>query len=94
VQGSKYFVSFDLLSGYWQVPVHEDDIEKTAFITHQGLFEWLVMPFGLTNAPATFQACMGNLFGHLRFCGVLVYLDDLLCHTPNKGSCLNRTALC
>jgi hypothetical protein len=37
---------------YWQVPVHPDDIHKTAFITQDGHFEWVVMPFGSKNAPA------------------------------------------
>ena len=52
---SHYFSNLDLASGYWQIRVHPNSVEKTAFVTHQGLFEFQVMPFGLMNAPLCFK---------------------------------------
>jgi hypothetical protein len=55
---SHYFSTRDLALGYWQIRVHSDWREKTAFVTPQGLYEFQVMPFRLTNAPTMFQCLM------------------------------------
>ena len=79
---SRYFSTLDLASGYWQIAMDPNSREKTAFITHSGLYEFLVMPFGLCNAPSAFQRLMNRVL-----CGlnpedgpmfVAVYLDDVL----------------
>ena len=75
---SKYFTALHLSSGYWQVALEEQSREKTAFMTHLGLFEFLMMPFGLCNAPDTFQCIMETVLTGLIRDKCIVYIDDIL----------------
>ena len=82
LHGAKVFSSLDLQSGYHQIRIADEDVPKTAFTTHKGLFEYKVMPFGLCNAPSAFQRQMNRMLGHLPF--VVVYLDDILVFSSNE----------
>ena len=67
LQGSKWFSTLDLISGYWQVQMDPKDKEKTAFtVGGGGLFQYETMPFGLCNAPATFQRLMEEVLRGLQ----------------------------
>lgn len=77
LSGSKWFSVLDLRSGYYQIPMAEEDKEKTAFICPLGFYQFERMPQGITGAPATFQRLMEKAVGDMNLLQVLVYLDDL-----------------
>ena len=77
-QGAMYFSVMDMQSGYWQIPLDEKSIEKTAFTTNRGLYEYTVLPFGPVNAPGYFQRMMDEVIAGLKWTSVLVYIDDLI----------------
>ena len=88
--GSAKFVStFDLLKGYWQVPLSKRAQEVCAFITPSGLYKYTVMPFGLRNAPATFQRLMNLVVAGLEGCAV--YLDDVVIYSDTWSEHMQRT---
>jgi hypothetical protein len=84
VQDAALFSKFDVRWGYNNVRIKKQDQWKAAFITNEGLFEPRVMFFGLTNSPATFQTMMNAIFvEELREDWLMIYMDDILIHTPN-----------
>ena len=75
---ARVFSKLDLKTGFHQIRVRPEDVEKSAFNTKYGQFEYLVLPMGLCNAPATFQTLMNEVFYDYIDKFVVVYLDDLL----------------
>ena len=77
IGNAKYISTLDLAKEYWQIPMDQQDCEKTAFRSPLGLFQFTVMPFGLSGAPASFQRMMDQTLRGLNdFVGV--YLDDIV----------------
>ena len=76
--GHKLLTFVDAFSGYNQIKMAEEDQEKTAFITSQGLYCYKVMPFGLKNVGATYQRLVNKMFNKQIDRNMEVYVDDML----------------
>ena len=80
--GAAYFSTFNLTSGFWQVPMAEESKQFTTFtLGSMGLFQCDRMPFGLCNAPVTFQRLMQNCLSELNLTYCLIYLDDVIVYS-------------
>ena len=85
---SRFFTKIDLAKGYWQILVLPEDRPKTAFATHQGLFQFIRMPFGLVSAPAVFARMMRML--HLADLSAENFFDDILVHSASWSDHLHH----
>ena len=91
---ARYFSTIDLQSGYYQVPIEESSKPYTAFVTHDGLYEFNRMSFGLANAPACFTRLMTRVLHGLNWDIALLYLDDIIIFSKDfKGHLDNLQAI-
>ncbi|GAA0173385.1 hypothetical protein LIER_27012 [Lithospermum erythrorhizon] len=76
--GYEVFDFLDVSRGYHQILLHEDDQEKTMFITKYGLDYWKAMPFSLKNAGATYQRMVNSIFKEQIGRNMEIYVDGML----------------
>nr|QHA33695.1 polyprotein [Chibugado virus] len=78
LKGQKFFTTLDLASGFHQIKMKDNDIEKTAFSINNGKFEFTRMPFGLKNGPAIFQRAIDDVLRDYIGKICYVYIDDVI----------------
>lgn len=83
LRNAHYLTSLDIKAAYWQIPLHENSRQYTAFtVPNRGLFEFCRLPFGLTTAPSVFQRIIDRVIGADLEPYVFTYLDDIIIITP------------
>nr|GEU44916.1 reverse transcriptase domain-containing protein [Tanacetum cinerariifolium] len=88
--GNQYYCFLDGFSGYFQIPIDPNNLEKTTFTCPYGTFVYRRMPFGLCNAPGTFQRCMMAIFHDMIEKTMEVFMDDFLVFENSFQTCLSH----
>jgi hypothetical protein len=87
--GAKYFSQIDLKSGYYQICIVNEDVEKTTMRNIYGSYEFMVMPFGLCNTALTFTTFMNSIFHEKLDKFMIIYIDDILVYSMTiENTCI------
>jgi hypothetical protein len=65
LEGAQYFSGLDLTSQFYQIRVEPRDVQKTAFRSCYGLYNWTVTPMGMTGSVGTVMNCMQQVLQHV-----------------------------
>ena len=83
LRGAAVFSKIDLRSGYHQILVKPEDVQKMAFRSQYNHYEYVVMSFGVTNAPSIFVDYMNRIFRPYLDHFVVVFIDDILIYSES-----------
>ena len=81
IRNSIYITKFDLLKGFWHIPLTDRAKEISAFVTPDGLYHYKEMPFGMKNSPATFQRLINTIIAEIEHCEA--YIDDAIIYNDD-----------
>jgi hypothetical protein len=84
LKDAKIFLKIDLRSGYHQVRIKDEYINKTTFRTRYGHYEFTVVSFGLSNTLVVFMCLMNGVFRDYLDKFVIVFLDDILVYSKSE----------
>jgi hypothetical protein len=89
IQPNDWFISLDLRSAYWSVPIHEDYIKFLKFQWRNELYTFVCLPFGLSSAPFVFTKILKPVYGSFRQQGIRCsyYIDDSIGMNKNRDMC-------
>ena len=76
-QDSLFLSTLDLASGFWCLPIREEDKELTAFVTHRQKYEFNYLPFGIQSGPSYMCRLMDAALQGLAWETCMPYLDDV-----------------
>ena len=80
----KYFSTFDLGAGYWNIRLDEKSRDKTSFTVGEKQYRWIALPMGLSISGNIFQPIMAEIIGTDIDQGIACYLDDVICYAPTE----------
>ena len=93
LSGSQWFCTLYLASGYWQVEMAKNNMEKTVFSMGSCLYQFSVMPLGLCNAPTTFERLIERVLIALPWQILLIFMDDVIVHAESFEQVVRRLRL-
>ena len=88
--GKSFFYFLDGFSGFYQIPIAQEDQEKTTFTCPFGTYAYRRMPFGLYNVRATFQRCVMSIFSEYIENCIEVFMDDFTVYGDSFDECLDN----
>lgn len=92
--GAQVYTTIDMRNGFFHIPVEESSRKYTAFITPDGLYEFMKTPFGFCNSPAFFGRFVRDALKELtRNKIVMHYMDDIIIPAANENEGLVRLKL-
>ena len=74
---SMFLSTLDLASGFWCLPIREEDKGLTAFTTGRSKYEFNYLPFGVQSGPSYMCRLMDAVLQGLSYEVCMPYLDDV-----------------